>query len=94
PRLGGTTFISLPGVHGQAVQIELETQDIFVTTSSACSDNEPTTSKVLKAMGVTDDIGRGAVRISLGPCSQEDAYEKIFQALDKAYAKLSKIDSY
>lgn len=94
PRLGGTTFISLPGVHGQAVQIELETQDIFVTTSSACSDNEPTTSKVLKAMGVTDDVGRGAVRISLGPCSPQDAYEKIFVALDKAYTKLSKIGSY
>lgn len=94
PRLGGTSFLSLPGVHGQAVQIELETQDIFVTTSSACSDNEPTTSKVLKAMGVTDDVGRGAVRISLGPCSPEDAYEKIFTALDKAYTKLSKISSF
>lgn len=94
PRLGGTTFISLPGVHGQAVQIELETQNIFVTTSSACSDNEPTTSKVLKSMGVTDDVGRGAVRISVGPCSPEDSYDKIFIALDKAYEKLSKIKSY
>lgn len=94
PRLGGTTFISYPGIHGQAVQIELETQDIYVTTSSACSDNEPTTSKVLKAMGVSDDVGRGAVRISLGPCSPVDAYDKIFDALVKAYEKLGKIKSY
>jgi len=94
PRLGGTTFISYPGIHGQAVQIELETQDIYVTTSSACSDNEPTTSKVLKAMGITDDVGRGAVRISLGPCSPEDAYDKIYIALEKAYEKLGKIKSF
>lgn len=94
PRLGGTTFISYPGIHGQAVQIELESHDIYVTTSSACSDNEPTTSKVLKAMGVTDDVGRGAVRISLGTCSPDDAYEKIYIALEKAYSKLAKLNSY
>lgn len=94
PRLGGTTFISYPGLHGQAVQIELESQGIYVTTSSACSDNEPTTSKVLKAMGVTDDVGRGAVRISLGPCSPDDAYDTIYNALEKAYSKLAKLDSF
>ncbi len=94
PRLGGTSFISLPGIHGQAVQIELESNDIYVTTSSACSDNEPTTSKVLKAMGVTDDVGRGAVRISLGTCSPEDGHEKILKSLLSAYKKLSKIGSY
>src|SRR5690606_2263476 len=65
PRLASTTLIAYPGIHGQAVQIELESNDIFVTTSSACSDNQPETSKVLKAMSVGDDIGRGVVRISL-----------------------------
>jgi cysteine desulfurase len=94
PRLGGTSFISLPGIHGQAVQIELEANDIYVTTSSACSDNEPTTSKVLKAMGVGDDVGRGAVRISLGTCSPEDGHDKILKSLLSAYEKLSKIGSY
>jgi cysteine desulfurase len=41
-------------------------------------------------MGVTDEIGRGAVRISLGTCSPDDAYEKIYNALEKAYSKLGK----
>lgn len=91
PRLASTTFVALPGVHGQAVQIELESQDIFVNTSSACSDNEPVTSKVLKAMGVTDEIGRGVVRISLGLCSPLESYDEIYDALVKAYEKLAKI---
>ncbi|MAF76752.1 MAG: cysteine desulfurase [Halobacteriovoraceae bacterium] len=94
PRMSGTTFLAYPGIHGQAVQIELESQDIYVTTSSACSDNEPTTSKVLKAMGVTDDIGRGAVRISLGPCANQETYDKIYHALESAFNKLSQIKSY
>ena len=45
PRLATTTMIAFPGIHGQAVQIELESNDIFVTTSSACSDNKPETSR-------------------------------------------------
>jgi cysteine desulfurase len=94
PRLATTTYISYPGIHGQAVQIELESQDIFVTTSSACSDNMPTTSKVLKAMGTKDDVGRGVIRISLCLNSPLEYYDILTDALTKAYTKLSKIKSF
>jgi cysteine desulfurase len=93
-RLATTTYISYPGIHGQAVQIELESQDIFVTTSSACSDNMPTTSKVLKAMGIKEDVGRGVVRISLCLNSPASYYEDLGVALIKAYTKLTKIKSF
>ncbi len=94
PRLSSTTYIALPGVHGQAVQIELESKGIYVTTSSACSDNEPVTSKVLKAMNVSDDVGRGVVRISLGLCSDPEFYTEMTTSLISIYEKLSKIKSY
>ncbi len=94
PRLATTSYISYPGLHGQAVQIELESQDIFVTTSSACSDNMPVTSKVLKAMGVTDDVGRGVVRISLCFNSPLEYYDQLTEVLTKAYAKLTKVKSF
>ena len=93
-RLAATTMISFPGIHGQAVQIELESNDIFVTTSSACSDNEPTTSKVLKAMGVDDKVGRGVIRISFGTNVTKYKYETVEKALINAYKKLEKIHSY
>lgn len=91
PRLDSTTYISYPGIHGQAVQIELESRGIFVTTSSACSDNQPVTSKVLKAMNIDDRTGRGVVRISLGLCSDTSLYPLITQALSQAYEKLAPI---
>ena len=94
PRLATTTYISYPGIHGQAVQIELEALDIFVTTSSACSDNMPSTSKVLKAMGVSDDVGRGVVRISLCLNSPLNYYDTLADALIKAYTKLAKVKSF
>lgn len=93
-RLAGTTLIGYPGIHGQGVQIELETQDIFVTTSSACSDNQPETSKVLRAMGVDDSVGRSVVRISLSYSHGEKEYSSLARSLKAAYTKLSKIHSY
>jgi cysteine desulfurase len=93
-RLSGTTLIGYPGIHGQAVQIELESHDIFVTTSAACLDNQPETSKVLKAMGVQDDIGRGVIRISLSYSQGEKEYSTIAKVLKAAYTKLGKIKSY
>lgn len=94
PRLSTTTYIALPGIHGQAVQIELESHDIFVTTSSACSDNMPVTSRVLKAMNVADPVGRGVVRVSLGLMTSPLVYETLANELIKAYTKLSKVKSY
>jgi cysteine desulfurase len=94
PRLATTTYISYPGIHGQAVQIELESLDIFVTTSSACSDNMPVTSKVLLAMGTKDDVGRGVVRISLCLNSPLSYYDDLAEALSKAYSKLAKVKSF
>jgi cysteine desulfurase len=93
-RLAGTTLIGYPGIHGQAVQIELESHDIFVTTSAACTDNQPQTSRVLKAMGINDSIGRGIIRISLSLHAGQKEYASIAQALKAAYTKLSKIHSF
>jgi cysteine desulfurase len=94
PRLPGTTLIGFPGLHGQAIQIELEAHDIFVTTSAACLDNQPETSKVLKEMGISDDLGRGVIRISLSYSHSKKDYETLAVALKAAYSKLGKISSF
>jgi len=91
PRLPGTTALCYPGVHGQAVQIELESRNIFVTTSSACSDNEPNTSHVLKAMNYSDEAGRGVIRISFSNNAETTDYNNIFEALKHIYKKLAPI---
>ncbi len=92
-RVASTTLLSCPGIHGQGIQIELESQDIFVTTSSACSDNEPRTSRVLQAMGIDDTVGRSVIRISLCP-KQIKKYHELEEAILKAVHKLKKIASF
>lgn len=90
-RLPNTTLISFKGIHSQGLQIELEARNIFVTTSAACSDNEPSTSKVLSAMGLRDDEGRSVIRISTGLEFLDSNYDKIALALKESYYQLEKI---
>jgi len=93
-RLAGTSLVGIRGLHGQGVQIELESQNIFVTTSSACTDNQPETSSVLKAMGVDDDLGRSVIRISFCYSQTKADYDYLLKSLTSAYNKLLKIKSY
>ncbi len=94
PRLAGTTLLSYPGIHGQGAQIELESQNIFVSTSSACSDNEPATSRMLLAMQVSEVVGRSVIRISFGINHADTNYELLYDGLVNAYNKLKKIQSF
>ncbi len=94
PRLAGTTLVGFPGIHGQAILIELEANNIFVTTSAACSDNQPETSVVLKSMGIEDNIGRSVIRISLSYLNQPKDYAYLAEKLVSIYNKLNRIHSY
>jgi cysteine desulfurase len=84
-RLPGTTFISHPKIPGKAIQQLFEEDNIYVTTTSACSDNTGAPSKVLKAMGIDDEVARGAVRISVSLCSPPHMYDTLYKALSSAY---------
>lgn len=90
-RLPTTTMLGFPGIHSQALQIELESRNIFVTTTSACSDNEPSSSKTLIAMGYNDSIARSMIRISPLLSNAVNDYPLMLEALIKSYRHLSKI---
>ncbi len=89
PRLATTTLIALPGISGQEVQAELEEQEVYVTTSSACSDKKAEASRVLTSMKVDPQVGTGVVRISLCSHATMEDYQAIETALLNAYKKLS-----
>lgn len=90
-RLPSVSLISYPKIHSQALQIELESHNIFVTTSAACSDNEPHTSAVLEAMNISDEIGRGVLRFSVSSESYSQDFDYILEALTLSINKLKKI---
>jgi cysteine desulfurase len=58
--------------------------EIAASTGSACHEGLVSQSPVLCAMGVPPEIGKGAVRLSVGRFTTEDEIERAASALIRA----------
>ena len=81
PRLPNTIQFSIRGHQGETLVMYLDRKGIAVSSGSACASggNEP--SPVLTAMGIPEDMARGALRVSLGPGNTELEMDAFMNAL-------------
>lgn len=82
---------ALRGMKGEALVHALEEQDIYLSTTSACSSRSKAQSSTLQAMQVTPQVAECAVRLSLGAGNTlSEAEEFVFQfnQLYQHYARL------
>ena len=77
-RVANTSFFSLPGLKAETGQIAFDLEGIALSAGSACSSGKVGPSHVLAAMGL--DAGHGALRVSLGPTTGEDALQRFLEA--------------
>ena len=80
-RLPNTLNVSFVGYNGHEVLNHLE--GIAASTGSACHSGMTSISPVLNAMGVTDEVGRGAVRFSLGRYTTKADIDTVIENLNK-----------
>jgi cysteine desulfurase len=83
-RLPNTLNVSFLGYNGHEVLNALS--EVAASTGSACHSGSTSISPVLKAMGVSDDIGRGAVRFSLGRYSTKKEVDVVVEKLKKYFS--------
>jgi len=72
PRLANTAYIALPGKLAETVVIKLDLEGIAVSAGSACSSGRVGSSHVLEAMKLGPELARSAIRVSLGPQTQDE----------------------
>lgn len=66
PRLPNTSCLALAGAASETLVIALDLAGVAVSAGAACSSGKVARSHVLDAMGLSEDLARAAVRISLG----------------------------
>jgi len=71
-RLPGNLHISFPGVDAERLVFALEMRGVLVATGSACAANKGTRSHVLTAIGLSDEIADGSLRLTLGHLSDQE----------------------
>lgn len=72
PRLCNTSSIALPGAAAETTVIKLDLKGFAVSAGAACSSGKVGESHVLRAMGLSPEIAKCAIRVSLGPSTTED----------------------
>ena len=92
--LASFLHVSFPGIDAERLIFMLENQGVMVATGSACAANKNTRSHVLEAIGMSDDLISGSLRISLGRLSSEPnikrATELLIGAIKSEKNRLSK----
>ncbi len=87
-RLPNTTFFAFEHIEGETLVTALDKAGFAVASGSACSSNSGEPSHVLLAMGVAEDIARGAVRVSFGSTNTAQEVDGFLIALQQEVARL------
>ena len=88
PRLPNTTYFAFPLIDGETLVGKLDRAGFAVASGAACSSANPESSHVLRAMGVSPEIARGAVRVSLGSGNTETQIDQFINALQETVGRL------
>jgi len=72
PRLPNTSNFAVPHWKGETQVMQMDLAGFAVSAGSACSSGKVKASRVLKAMGFDDVTASSAIRVSMGPTTQQE----------------------
>ncbi len=90
-RVPNTISLSVPYIDSESLLTYLDLEGIAISAGSACASSEHQESPVLKAMGISPELARGAVRISLGRWSSPAGVERFVDVFASVVRRLWKI---
>jgi cysteine desulfurase len=92
-RLSNTSFFAMDGIEGETLVVALDRKGYAVASGSACSSDSTEPSAVLLAMGVQEDLARGAVRVSLGQQNTAQQVSDFLQHLQQEIIRLKQLSA-
>lgn len=93
-RLSGYLHISFTGLDGERLIFLLENRGVLVATGSACAANKGTRSHVLEAIGLTQELADGSIRLTLGHLSTTENIKRagdiMVEEITREYERVAK----
>jgi cysteine desulfurase len=88
-RAANTSCFAIPGLSAETALMALDLDGICVSSGAACSSGKVGRSHVLKAMGVSDDLARCALRVSFGWNSTQADADACIASLQTLLTRMS-----
>lgn len=85
-RLGNNVHVTFPGVDNEILLIKLDNEGIMAAAGSACSASSTQPSRVLGAIGLSDQLARSSIRFSLGKATTKADIDYVISSLRKLIA--------
>jgi len=86
-RLPNTVQFSLAGMDGEMLLMQLDQKNIAVSSGSACASAGGKASAVLTAMGIDEQVAKGALRVSFGKSNTEEQVKQFIKVLKSLVMK-------
>lgn len=86
--------VSFPGVKGEVLVNAFSKYEIYLSTTSACSSKKSSHNETLKAMGLSNIIIEGSIRISIASDLTNEQIEAFKDAFDKVYNEVKELLKY
>jgi cysteine desulfurase len=90
-RLPGSLSCCLERVEGEAVLIQMDLNGIAASSGSACTTGSLEPSHVLTAMGLTAELARSSLRLTLGKDNTRAEIERLLDTLPPIVEKLRRL---
>lgn len=87
-RIPGSISVAIPGIKAEAMLHYLDLHGICISSGSACNSRSTQISHVLQAIGLSDDLALGTLRITFGAENTEDDAKQVARYIVKGYEKL------
>jgi len=92
-RLPNNINLSFNGIEGESLVLKLDQYGISSSTGSACTSTDLTPSHVLLALGVSEDLAHGSLRLTLGRKTTKRDLDYVLKILPKVVENLRKISA-
>lgn len=89
--LPNTLNVAIEGVNGESLIVNLDLKNVAVSTGSACSSGATEPSHVLTAMGLSRELSKSSIRISMGKQNTEADIDRFLQILPACIYRLREV---
>ena len=90
-RLPGNVNVSFDSVEGESVLIMLDMQGICASSGSACTSGSLDPSHVLLALGLSPELARGSLRLTLSEDNTKEEMDIVVEELSRIVGRIRKM---